>query len=169
MSQQQEQKQQSYKQGGIVLAVSILLVGLGVFALNTYFDDSQLYNNDGEVAGVDNLNDQQNIGVVNLEIVSRKGETKEYSVGFLENETAYDMLKRMELQYEDFDFDAKIYEYDGEVEYFVEKINGVKPNGNKEFWKFKINGEDSFQGVSKYIVQYGDKITFELDKVELGN
>ncbi len=50
-----------------------------------------------------------------------------------------------------------------EFGFSVEELVGIKADVTKnQFWNFKVNGEDSFVGVSGYVLVDGDLITFHL-------
>ena len=68
--------------------------------------------------------------------------------------TAFDAIKMAlgedNLKYQDFG---------GDLGVFISGFDGVEAEGN-HFWEFKLNGESSQVGVSKYEVQDGDVIEF---------
>ncbi len=47
----------------------------------------------------------------------------------------------------------------------ITEVNGYKPT-SKEFWEFKVNGQQSSVGVSEYLLIPGDKLELALSSIE---
>jgi len=101
-----------------------------------------------------------------ITVADTQGTVSDYEMEYTEN-TAYDMLTQ--LKYWDTTFDIEFQEFDfaGKTSYFITSINNYTPDPSTEFWAFLVNGEDSMVGVSDYIVQEGDRLHFEVEKIQM--
>lgn len=93
--------------------------------------------------------------------VTSTGYARDYEAPFVEQETALDLMKRLREGY-GFNFKTESFSF-GEL---VAEINGVKPEANKEFWAFKVNGKDSDIGISQYMMKKGDRIEFVITALQ---
>jgi len=78
-----------------------------------------------------------------------------------EQSTAYDLMTQL-ARHGDFTFSGKDY---GALGFFVEEINGKKQNPRGgEYWIYSINGEKANVGISTYVLQTNDIISWRYEK-----
>jgi len=88
---------------------------------------------------------------------------EKYCVLHEEDKNAFDVLKKLADEDEDFSFD-----YDeSEFGVFINSLNNYHPDIESRFWAFYVNGEMSIVGVSDYMVNKGDELGFRVEEVEL--
>jgi hypothetical protein len=75
-----------------------------------------------------------------------------------ENENVYDFMARLRNEGK-IDFKEKNYVVLGS---FIEEINGVRGNGNKN-WIYYVNGKEAEIGVSKYKIVPGDVVSWKYE------
>lgn len=96
-----------------------------------------------------------------LEVIDREGNLKSYTLKFTEGETAFEAMQDLKHQDQSFTFDYENFEGLGA---FVSSINGITADPNSEFISFQVNGQDSMEGISSYILKKGDKLSFKVVK-----
>lgn len=78
-----------------------------------------------------------------------------------EGATVYDLMKVVAEQSE-FEFRGKDFWGLG---FFVEEINGIAQSPKeKMYWIYYVNGEKALVGVSQYVVQINDAISWKYEK-----
>lgn len=87
-------------------------------------------------------------------------ESQNYEISFGEEESVFDALVKLNEQ-DDFSFEYVEYDFGA----YIKSMNGITPD-DTHFWKFQINSEDSAVGISDYILQDGDEISFVLDAIQ---
>jgi len=84
---------------------------------------------------------------------------KKYSISFQEGDTVYQVMKNLSEQKENnFSFGFKEYPVLG---IFVDEINGFKGEEGK-YWIYYVNDKEASIGVSNYIIENGDIISWKL-------
>lgn len=84
---------------------------------------------------------------------------KEYNLLIQRGDTVYQVMKKLVEQKENnFSFGFKEYPALG---IFVDEINGLK-NGGGKYWFYYVNGKEATVGISKYVLESGDIISWEL-------
>ncbi len=86
---------------------------------------------------------------------------KTYDIEFKEDETAFDLLTRLENNDKDFSFSYKEYDFGN----MITEINQRKVDDKEEFWQFSVNQKVSDKGVSDYKIKQGDVIMFSIEKI----
>lgn len=89
-------------------------------------------------------------------------EVRKYCVTFEEGKSAFDVMKSLQGEGEDFSFSYEESDFGA----FITSINNYHPDIADSFWAFLINGEMSMVGVSDYQVNDGDELGFKVEKVE---
>jgi hypothetical protein len=84
---------------------------------------------------------------------------QQYTIAFIEDEIAFELLQRLDEENSEFSFAYD--EFDFGV--CVTEINGLIADDTKEFWSFEVNGEASEVGVSDHIVQSDDTLSFTIE------
>lgn len=139
----------------IISGLIFLVLTLGVYVLfsndvirfNLEQDDSLAAESQAEIK-------------VDITINGKDGGSEKYNTTVINGQTAIDALTKL-----DKDSDQFVYEYKEDPSFgaYVTSINGVKA-AEKEFWAFKVNGQDSNLGISSYNVKDGDMLSFTLSK-----
>ncbi len=84
---------------------------------------------------------------------------KKYTAQVGEGDSVYKIMENLQDNKENiFSFNYKEYPALG---IFIDEINGVK-GGNGKYWIYFVNGKEASVGVSKYILDEGDIINWEL-------
>lgn len=83
----------------------------------------------------------------------------EFHIDYVEGESAFDVVQRLDQENDSFAFTFD--EFDFGV--FITEINGVIADDTKEFWSFEVNGETSEVGISDYVVQPEDTLSFKIE------
>ncbi|MFA6251329.1 MAG: DUF4430 domain-containing protein [Candidatus Paceibacterota bacterium] len=82
-----------------------------------------------------------------------------YQSSFQEGDTVYKVMDNLSNQKENnFSFSFRKYPALG---IFINEINGLK-EGNGKYWLYYVNGKEASVGVSKYELESGDIINWEL-------
>jgi hypothetical protein len=89
-------------------------------------------------------------------------EVRKYCVIYEEGKNAFDVMKKLSEENENFSFD---YE-ESDFGVFITSINNYHPDVADRFWAFVVNGEMSMVGVSEYEVIAGDNLGFKVEEVE---
>lgn len=89
-------------------------------------------------------------------------EVRKYCVTFGEGKSAFDVMKSLQEEGEDFSFSYEESDFGA----FITSINNYHPDIADRFWAFLINGEMSMMGVSDYEVSDGDELGFRVEEVE---
>jgi hypothetical protein len=87
---------------------------------------------------------------------------KAYCSDFSEGKSAFDVLREIDEQQEDFSFSYDEYDFG----IFISSLNHYHPDTLEQFWAFYVNDEMSMVGVSDYLVLDGDKLTFAVEDVQ---
>lgn len=133
-----------------VIAIVVLIAGgLGIYTLvSDSRDDEQILN--------------VNTSELNIKVfVNEEDLVSEYQTNAFEGQSAFDMLKALDEQSEDFSFNYTEYDFGP----FVTTMNTLFPNEN-EFIEFIVNGEQAAVGISDYKLKNNDEITFKKTKIE---
>lgn len=136
-----------------------VLISLVIFTGCSYIDD--LKKGEADTSQVYEQGEQ-----VTLTIVDDEGKTFSYDLDYMENESAYQLLQRAMESNESLDIEFDEFAFDGETSYFIKSINGYNPTDDNSFWLFNVNNEMSSVGISSYIMNEGDRISFELDEIQ---
>lgn len=97
-----------------------------------------------------------------VNIFGENNNSKEYQIDIKENESAFDVLKRLDSENENFTFGYKEFSFGP----FVTSINNYEPDYSKQFWSFELNGKQSEVGIGDYKVKKRDTLTFKLTNIE---
>lgn len=137
---------------GLLSVVSVLVVGavLGVVSNSSSPD----------IAGIDTVKVTPTLeeNIVTVKVVQKGDQVTDYTTGFFPEESAYDLLQRLDKENENLKFGYE--EYDFGV--FLTSINAVKADPNSEFWSFSYNGIESPVGIGDYEVNNNDILQFRL-------
>jgi hypothetical protein len=98
---------------------------------------------------------------VEFTVTDDQGQSKNYMVDFQDGKSAFELMKHLQDSNQGFKFDYSESSYG----VYVTSVNGNKPEANKAFWEFKVNGVSSSVGVGTYMVKSGDKIQFVLTAI----
>jgi len=85
-------------------------------------------------------------------------ETKNYSVVFTSGQTLDQILNNLASKDSTFSYTTQTASFGA----FITTFNGTTADATKEFWSFKVNGEDSSVGISDFKPQNNDLIQFTL-------
>ena len=97
-----------------------------------------------------------------IEVVVDNGDQVEtYATDYSSDMNAFDFLEKLQNENEDFTFGFTEFEFGA----MVTEVNEEQP-GENQFWKFQINGDDAQVGVSDYMVNEGDVLSFVLDEIQ---
>ncbi len=88
---------------------------------------------------------------------------RRYCINYIENESVFDAMKRLEEENSDFSFSYD----DADFGIFVTSINSYHPDIRNNFWAFFINDKVDTESIDEYIVQKDDEISFLIEEVEL--
>lgn len=95
----------------------------------------------------------------NIPVFLTIGDEK-YQAEIKSNSTAYDLMKMLQTT-QNLKFNAKEYEGMGVL---VEEINGIKNDlENNKFWIYYINDAAAQEGISTYILQPNDVISWKFE------
>lgn len=139
----------------IVTGLIFLLITLGTYVL---FSNDVIRFNLGQDDGL--AAESQEEVKVDITVHGRDGVSERYNTTVINGQMAIDALTKLDKDSEQFAYE---YKQDPSFGAYVTSINGVKAE-EKEFWAFKVNGQDSNQGISSYNVKDGDKLSFTLSK-----
>ncbi|MDD3647018.1 MAG: DUF4430 domain-containing protein [Candidatus Dojkabacteria bacterium] len=89
-------------------------------------------------------------------------EISSFCITFEKGKTAFDYMKKLAEESEEFSFDYQ----ESDFGIFVSSVNNYHPDVKTKFWAFLVNGEMSMVGVGDYKVVPGDRLTLELEDVE---
>jgi hypothetical protein len=106
------------------------------------------------------VDDQQQVQQEELAAVVEVGDER-YPIAVAQGTTA---LGAMEVAQRETAFDFAGTAYEG-LGFFVQEVNGTASTTD-HFWIYYINGEEAQVGVSDYIVQEGDVITWLYEEAE---
>jgi hypothetical protein len=98
----------------------------------------------------------------NEQLVEESMVTDKYCVVYQEGESAFDVMKRLDSERDNFSF---AYE-ESDFGVFITSINNYHPDINTRFWAFLVNDELSLVGVDGYKVKEGDQIGFKVEDVQ---
>jgi len=88
---------------------------------------------------------------------------QEYSIKIAEHSTVYDLMKKMADESK-ITFSGNEYASMG---YFVDTINGIKNDVKADkYWIYYLNGQSAKIGISNYIIQDNDLITWKYEKAQ---
>jgi len=99
---------------------------------------------------------------VTVKVTNNEEPTQSYTVKYIPNQSALDLLKELQSQNTDFTFEFSDSEYGA----FITGINGYSPDTKTAFWELKINGRAAEVGVSAYQAQPGDVLQFSITKID---
>lgn len=133
-----------------LLSIALLIVsGVGIFYLS---EDSN--------TNTDALDISQERIDITVNVVDGN-ELKQYETNAFEGQTAFDLLKALDSQSDDFTFEYEEYDFGP----YVVSVNSLKPQNN-EFIEFLVNNEQASVGIGDYVLSKDDVITFKLTKIE---
>lgn len=127
------------------------LVLVPVMIVSAYFAYFTPVEKEKEAAVHTSINEQIS---ASLEV---DGQT--YVATFSKNLNVYEFMKKLQNE-SDFNFESK--DFGGALGYFVNKINDVE-NSKEKYWIYYINGEKAKIGVSSYIIQPNDIISWKYE------
>ncbi len=96
---------------------------------------------------------------VNTSDVKVLVEGKEYKTSYKQNETALELVTRLQAE------NGFKFEKQGEGEdAFLTSVNGrAADQAKREFWKILIDGKDATVGIGTLVVEAGDVLEFKID------
>ena len=133
-----------------VLAI-IVVLGAGLFVYNALQQEG-IEKQQDLVAG-----DTQK--EVFLRIDFGDGTSKNYSIDFKENYSAFDLLKEAS---EKLIFPVKSKTYD--IGVFIEAINNIEGGKDNKYWAYYINGELPMVAADKNYLKTGDRVEFKFEE-----
>lgn len=89
-------------------------------------------------------------------------EGKKYTLVYTKDSSVYEFMKELAAQ-GDFSFSGT--NYGGQLGFFVDQVNSVR-NADNFYWIYYINGEKAKMGISNYIPNDGDIITWNYEEAE---
>ncbi len=96
------------------------------------------------------------------EVIIEEGRNiKKYCTSYVEGENAFDIMKKLVDEDNDFTFGYDENDYG----IFITSINNYHPDIESKFWSFLVNGEMSMVGVKDYAVNDGDELLFKIEEV----
>ncbi len=100
----------------------------------------------------------------NLDLISAKFyvEGKMYTLVYTKGSSVYEFMKELAAN-DEFTFSGQ--NYGGQLGFFVNQVNGIQ-NANNHYWIYYINGEKAKMGISNYILDDGDIITWNYEEAE---
>lgn len=93
---------------------------------------------------------------------SKRTDVREYCVEYKDEESAFDIMKRLGEESDEFNFEYN----DSEFGVFITGINGREAKEDEEFWSFLVNEEMSTVGVSGYSIKLNDNLGFKIEEIE---
>lgn len=147
----------------LMAVITILFIALSVSTGVFLLQDNKESNNDSknQIETQEEVLSETTSKLIDIKI-NNGNEEKTYSANFEEGENVFDLLEGLQEENEDFTFGYEEYEFGA----MIKSINNQEPD-DSHFWKLQINGEDAQVGVSDYIVQQDDQISFVLDEIQM--
>ena len=142
--------------GKLLIILGIALALWGIFLLNSkqnkkISNQQNILTNDTSINSTSATKDDT--GKVYLEINNQKIEAL-----IIKNESVYSLMQQLQ-NIDKINFKEKNYVGMGK---FIEEINGLKNNGDKN-WIYYVNNKKAEIGVSNYQLKFGDIISWKYE------
>lgn len=137
-----------------VLIIIAIIVGI---ILYLFISKNIIQKTDNQENTINNELDVKK-KIFTLEIITTDNSIVKYKVSFIPNSKLSTILTSLANDDNNFSFETEKSDF-GE---YIISINGIKADSNKEFWNLKTNGNDSTLGISDFVPQENDLITFTI-------
>jgi len=138
----------------IVLIITAIIVGIFLYL---FISKNIIQKTDNQENTINNELDVKK-KIFTLEIITSDNSIVKYKVSFIPNSKLSTILTSLAKEDKNFSFETEKSDF-GE---YIISINGIKADSNKEFWNLKTNGNNSTLGISDFVPQENDLITFTI-------
>ena len=138
----------------IVLIITAIIVGIFLYL---FISKNIIQKTDNQENTINNELDVKK-KIFTLEIITSDNSIVKYKVSFIPNSKLSTILTSLAKEDKNFSFETEESDF-GE---YIISINGIKADSNKEFWNLKTNGNNSTLGISDFVPQENDLITFTI-------
>ena len=139
-----------------IIAISFVLISFGIFsAVNNNVVQEDIEQNN-QILG-----EEETKKSILLQITNTDNTISEYTIEFSGNKSAFEVLKNLSENNDDFSFTYQ--DYGGDLGASPLSFNDQEIDSSNQFWLFLINGTISDKGISSYELQNQDILSFTIN------